>query len=89
MDGENEERKDSILDPITNLAVELEKLKSELNSIRSINTEKDKQLSNMINANKRLVAELSASKVTPNASSKTDSGQVAYKSFKNALNIKE
>ena len=78
-----------MLDPITNLAVEVEKLKTEINSIRSVNAEKDKQMAQMLNANKRLVAELSASKVTPNTSPKTDSGQAAYKSFKKTLNIKE
>lgn len=87
MEGENE--KSEMLDPITNLAVELENVKKELNDIRSINAEKDKQLSKMINANKRLVAELNASKNSGNSPMPKQNPQLtALKSFRESLNIK-
>lgn len=87
MVGENE--KSEMLDPITKLAVELENMKKELNDIRTINAEKDKQLSKMINANKRLVAELSASKNSGNSPMPKQNSQLtALKSFRESLNIK-
>ena len=83
--GENDE---NVLDPITSLAVELEKLKSEVKSTRDAIAEKDKQMAQMMNANKRLVAELSLTKNSPNPPA-IDSNQAAYKSFKTALSLKE
>lgn len=84
-----EETKEEILDPITSLAIELENLKTEVKSTRDAIAERDKQMALVLNANKRLVAELSASKMSPNSSTKIDSGQVAYESFKKTLVRKE
>lgn len=85
--GENED-KDKVLDPITSLAVEVENLKAEIASLRNIAGEKDKHMAQMLNANKRLVAELSATKAnSPVSPPKQNSAQAAYKSFKQSLNI--
>lgn len=83
----SDETTEPILDPISTLAVELENLKKEVKDTRNAIAEKDKQMAQMMNANKRLVAELSASKASPTTSPKIDSEQVAYKAFRNKLTM--
>ena len=78
-----------MLDPLTNLAVELDKIKQQLNELSSINAEKDKQLTQLLNANKRLVAELLASNNSrdPIPAPKQDPQLTALKSFMESLNM--
>lgn len=86
MDNDND--RTEMLDPITNLAVELESIKKQLNDLSSINAEKDRQLCQLLNANKRLVAELSASKNSGESPMpKQDPQLTALQSFRESLNM--
>lgn len=78
------------LDPITKMSVEIDNLKKRFEESEKQKIAKDKQLNDMMNANKRLVAELAAAKdASMTSPQKRNSGEVAYSAFKKTLVGKE
>lgn len=73
------------LDPLTKIAVDVEKLRKDLDAAKAEIAKKDAQLTQVIDANKRLVSELSKSPEKSPLPPKTEPGQAAIAAFNNRI----
>lgn len=82
-----EPKKDAInnLDPLTKVAVDVDKLRKDLDAAKAEIAKKDAQISQVIDANKRLVAELSKTPEKTPSNPPKQPGQAALNAFNNRI----
>jgi predicted nucleic acid-binding Zn-ribbon protein len=88
--NEQDKKSNQNIDPITSMSVEIESLKSEIASSKKLVDDNNKLMSQVINTNKSLMAEISTLKgsIREPENNVPSNDVVAYEALKKSLNIK-